>query len=36
MALCNLESCSEEATTVVVEVNITGSGRRFEVSGGVY
>jgi hypothetical protein len=35
MALCNLDGCSEDATTVVVEANVTGSGPRFEVDGGV-
>ena len=36
MVLCNLAGCSEDATTVVVETNATGAGRRFEVAGGVY
>lgn len=36
MALCNLDGCSEDVTTVVVEANVTGDGRRLEVAGGVY
>jgi len=28
MALCNLDGCSEDVTTVVVEANVTGDGHR--------
>ena len=33
MALCNLDGCSEDVTTVVVEANVTGDGRPLEVAG---